>query len=105
MSGSKPKYLTTDRDLIHACPQASPQAREFGQHNLRYIPLLVTHEPERAEQIILDHMDEFRIYSRANRPMEWLEGISIRDVIAGVFSSLDDRGFVYKRLYCPNSDI
>jgi hypothetical protein len=72
---------------------------DFGEANIRYIPLAVLIDIQRAETTILRRLKAFRKLSPKGGRMDWLEGIDPRDVIGAVFDSLNGANIDHQRIW------
>ena len=70
--------------------------KTFGEHNINFMPVVLTEDTSKAEKAILARLDPYRIRGRTGRKNEWLEGISAQDVLSIVFETLEALDFEYE---------
>lgn len=69
--------------------------RDFGEDNIRFLAPLATDEFGLAETLILRRLKDRQMRGPKSGVMDWLEGISVDQAIAAVFSALDEAGIPY----------
>lgn len=65
--------------------------RTFGPTNVNFTVLAQTQDIARIEKAVLERLRAYRIRGRANRPTEWLDGISAKgaaDIVNEVVAEL-----------------
>lgn len=69
--------------------------RTFGAHNVNFRPIAFTEDVGRAERLVLDALNAWRVPGRTGRRNEWLAGIAPAEVERLALSALDDAGIPY----------
>jgi hypothetical protein len=72
--------------------------KDFDASNIEFIPIAITQDYDRAETVILRTLKQYRKKSPKGRPMDWLENISLDQVIQSALQSMAKEEIAHKPL-------